>query len=195
MKNVIVMMISAILGVLTLMVVMTMNGRTNRSMELQSSLPSVVESTLENMAVSKKYAINDRNEFLADMVEALTVSLDAASDIKVDVLECDMEKGLLSVRVTAEYLHPNGKTGTVTCERTAILEKMPQEETIQHTVCFYVAGELYKQYKVQKNDRISTPAQPQVNGKVFRGWVDGNGYLADFTQSVTQDISYFADLQ
>ena len=43
MKNVIVMMISAILGVLTLMVVMTMNGRTNRSMELQSSLPSVVE--------------------------------------------------------------------------------------------------------------------------------------------------------
>ena len=105
MKNAIVMMISAILGVLTLMAVMTMNGRTNRSMELQSSLPAAVESTMENMAVSKKYTINDRNEFLADMVETLTVSLDVASDIKVDVLGCDMEKGLLSVRVTAEYLH------------------------------------------------------------------------------------------
>ena len=124
MKNVIVMMISAILGVLTLMVVMTMNGRTNRSMELQSSLPSIVESTLENMAVSKKYTINDRNEFLADMVESLAVSLDAASDIKVDVLGCDMEKGLLSVRVTAEYLHPNGKTGTVTCFFTRLALKL-----------------------------------------------------------------------
>lgn len=195
MKNVIVMMVSAILGVLTLMVVMTVNGRTNRSMELESSLPSAVESTLENMAVSKKYSINDRNEFLADMVEALTVSLDAASDIKIDVLGCDMEKGLLSVKVTAEYLHPNGKTGSVTCERSAILEKISEEEIVQHTVSFYVAGELYKQYTVQKNDRISAPAQPQISGKVFRGWVDGNGYLADFTQPVTQDISYFADLQ
>ena len=129
------------------------------------------------------------------MVEALAVSLDAASDIKVDVLGCDMEKGLLSVRVTAEYFHPNGKVGSVTCERTAVLEKISQEEIVQHKVRFYVAGELYKEYAVQKNDSISAPVQPQVNGKVFCGWIDGNGYLADFTQPVTQDISYFADLE
>ena len=66
---------------------------------------------------------------------------------------------------------------------------------MQHKVSFYVEGKLYKQYAVQKNDSISAPVQPQVNGKVFRGWIDGNGYLADFTQPVAQDISYFAELQ
>lgn len=126
MKNIILIISETMMGVLTLMIVMTIDGRMNRSMELQSNLSSVVEETVDNALLKKKYGVNDTNEFMADMVSELAVVLDAKSDITVDILQCDKEKGILAVKVTAAFLHPNGKVGTVTCERNVILDRTEQ---------------------------------------------------------------------
>ena len=42
MRNVVAMVVSAILGVLSLMVVMSISGRSDRSMELKSNFSSVL---------------------------------------------------------------------------------------------------------------------------------------------------------
>lgn len=192
MKNIVTMIVSTILGTLVLMVVMTMYGRSARSMELQRTLPSVVEETLENMTISQKYSICDTNEFMADLVANLAVCMDAQSDIKVDILQCETEKGILSVRVTAFYQHVNGKTGSVVCERNVILNRLESEKSRQYKVIFYNSTECYKSYTLQEGQIITAPVNPMQKDKVFVGWVDGNGYVADFMQPVMQDISYYA---
>lgn len=187
MKNAVMMIVSALLGVLTLAIAMTVGGRMHRSMEIKGSLPSAVEETVEKLA-DKKYTIDNRNEYLADFTESLGAALDSDSGIRVEVTGTDKEKGLLSIRVTEEFKHPNGKPGTTECERTVILNKTDEPEPESYKVRFYVGSVLYKECAVHEGDLISAPVTPQGAS----GWKDANGYLADFSVPVTQDLSYYA---
>ncbi|MBQ8278250.1 MAG: S8 family serine peptidase [Roseburia sp.] len=168
MKKIVLMITGIILGGLTLMIVMTAYGRMNYSMELKSNLPSAVEETVENMMLSNKYSINDTDEFLADFVQTLVISLDAKSDITVDILQCDREKGILTVKVTASFLHPNGKSGTVECERTVIFNRL-ETEKMRDEVIVAVLDTGY----TGENERV-------INGTATIGekenTTDGNGH-------------------
>ena len=84
MKNIVLVITSAIIGVLTLAIVMTVGGREVRSMDINSNLPAAVEQTVANLA-ERKYTIADRNEYLADFMEDLAAGLDTDSDIKVEI--------------------------------------------------------------------------------------------------------------
>ena len=89
MRNTVLVITTTILGVIALMIVMTINGRMNRSMELKSNLSSVVEETIENLILNRQYSIHNTNEFLADLTENLVLTVDAVSDVRIDILECD----------------------------------------------------------------------------------------------------------
>lgn len=197
MKNIGLMSVIASLGVITLLIVMTVNGRMNRSTEINSNLSSIVEETVENMAVEKKYTISNYNEYIADLVENLSYVLDTKSDITVKVINADKERGLLSIRITEEFNHPNGNRGTVECERTVVLDKQEEDEPETYTVKFYVVDQngqqkCYKTYTIAEGDMVSAPVAPTNAYAAFGGWTDSSGYLADFTQPVTQDLEYHA---
>lgn len=198
MKNIGLICVSALLGGLMLMIVMSMEGRNNRNMELKMNLPSVVEATIENMMLDKKYNINNYNEFLADFVSNMSVNLDTDSDIMVKVLKADKEKGLLAIKVIEEYSHPNGNRGTVECERTVILNKLPEATEETYTVKFFLkkedmaSGRPYKVCQVRAENVVATPANPISTDGVFSGWLDPNDYAADFSIPVTGDLMYYA---
>ena len=194
MKNIALGIINIILGTLTLMIVMSVYGRMNRSMELQSSLSSIVEETVENMTVNPKYTIHNTNEWLADFVQNLSVRLDTQSDLTVEIMQCNKEKGILSVKVTETYLHPNGKQGTVECERNVILNKLQEDAVESYTVSFYIGTELYKEYLVWEENKINAPVSPQNVTGIFQGWVDEYGNTVDFSQPVTKNIICYADI-
>ena len=101
MRNIILMITGTILGVLTLLIIMTINGRMNRSMELQSNPSSVVEEAVENLTETNRYI--GQNEFLADMTEELSDLLDSECNIMVNILESDSENGMLSIKVIADF--------------------------------------------------------------------------------------------
>lgn len=197
MKNIVMIMVTTIMGVLTLMIVMTVEGRTNRSMELKSNLSSAAEETVEIMAVDEKYTIHDANEYIADFTENLAALLDSDSGIRVEVLNKDVDRDLLSIRVTEEFHHPNGNAGKVKWERTVFLNRLEEEKVETYTVHFYLGNQttgsntVYKICRVREGDTISVPGSPASTDGIFVGWVDANGYLADFTQPVMQDISYY----
>ncbi|MBD5556843.1 MAG: hypothetical protein HDQ95_16260 [Roseburia sp.] len=195
MKSIILTIVSTILGVLTLMIVMTVSGRENRSTEIKSNLDSVVEETVSNMEASQKYSINNTNEFLADLVCNLVAELDSDSGIEVNILKCDKERGILSVRVTETFKHPIGKPGTVTCDRNVVLNKMPVDLPEQHNVIFFVGSDDYKSYYINDGECMEAPEEPVLEGKTFYGWKDVEGYLADFSQPVTEDMIYYADIR
>lgn len=183
---------------LTIIIIVTMAGRRGRQVEIDSNLPSVVEETVENMMLDKKYDINNYNEFIADLVSNLSVNLDTDSDIMIKVLNADKEKGLLSIKVIEEYTHPNGNRGKVECERTVILNKINETAQETYTVKFFLKkddiadGRPYKVCRVCGGDVVSLPVQPTSTDGTFSGWLDPNDYAADFSLPVTGDLTYYA---
>lgn len=200
MKNIVTMIVTAILGAVTLSIIMAVSGRMNRSMEIKSSLPSVIEQTVDNMSVSKKYRMNHRAEYVSDFIENLSVTLDSEADIAVEIRKADSEMGVLSIRVTEEFQHPNGKKGIADCERTVILSQTEDPEQKSYQVRFYMTREdmladknCYKKCIIYEGEQVPFLLDTNVDGKIFAGWKDMNDYMADFSVPADQDMVYYAD--
>lgn len=193
MRNMVMMMISITIGTLIMMIVMTVTGRMNYASELNSQLPSVVEESVSHLVSQEKIKIGDQEEILAQMQEKLAESLDGVTDLSVHVAGADVEKGLLSVKTVRQFQHPNGETGMVCADRTVILERQEEKEVQQCKVLFFLDEETkYKEYELFEGMCIAMPAAPSKKGKKFAGWVDEKGYMADFSQPVLQNITYYA---
>ena len=184
---------TCIAGVIFL-TIMAVSGRMNRSMELKSNLPSTVEETAENL-LTKKYNVTDKNQLEADFLETLAYAIDSDSDIQLKVNAADKEKQLLSVSVTEEFKHPNGKPGTVSYDRTAVVNKLQEEALETYQVSYYLTNtdtECYKCYTVHADDMVPVPKDPVAEGKTFTGWADAEGNALDQNMTMTQDAAYYA---
>lgn len=184
---------TCIAGVIFL-TIMAVLGRMNRSMELKSNLPSAAEETAENL-LTKKYDIADKNQLEADFLETLAYAIDSDSNIRLKVNAADKEKQLLSVSVTEEFKHPNGKPGTVSYDRTAVVNKLQEEALETYQVSYYLTNtdtECYKCYTVHADDMVPVPKDPVVEGKTFTGWADAEGNALDQNMTMTQDAAYYA---
>lgn len=192
MKQIAVLFSVFFLGVIAIVSVMASGGRSNREMELADNLPAVVEETVSELMEEKNYDITSENEMIADMVEDLSGKLDSNSDITVNIENIDVAKGLMSIKVVASYQHPNGKEGSVSCERTVVFNKLQDDPAELCQVRFLVDARTYKTCNVWPGDTISAPSEPTVSGKTFDYWVDVEGNPVDFTQPVTQSQIYYA---
>lgn len=193
MKNIAAMFGVFFLGILVVACVMTSGGRSNREMELADNLPAAVEETVSELMEEKNYDITSENEMIADMVEDLSRKLDSNSDITVNIENIDVTKGLMSIKVVASYQHPNGKEGSVSCERTVVFNKLQDDLAELCQVRFLVDdARTYKTCNVWPGDTVSAPSEPTVSGKTFECWVDVEGNPVDFTQPVTQSQIYYA---
>ena len=184
---------TCIAGVIFL-TIMAVSGRMNRSMELKSNLPSAAEETAENL-LAKKYDVADKSQLEADFLETLAYAIDSDSDIRLKVNAADKEKQLLSVSVTEEFKHPNGKPGTVSYDRTAVVNKLQEEVLETYQVSYYLMNtdtDCYKCYTVHADDMIPVPKDPVAEGKTFTGWADAEGNALDQNMTMTQDAAYYA---
>lgn len=184
---------TCIAGVIFL-TIMAVSGRMNRSMELKSNLPSAAEETAENL-LTKKYDIADKNQLEADFLETLAYAIDSDSNIRLKVNAADKEKQLLSVSVTEEFKHPNGKPGTVSYDRTAVVNKLQEEVLETYQISYYLTNtdtECYKCYTVHADDMVPVPKDPVAEGKTFTGWADAEGNALDQNMTMTQDAAYYA---
>ena len=168
-------------------------------MELKSNLPSAAEETAENL-LTKKYNVTDKNQLEADFLETLAYAIDSDSDIQLKVNAADTDKQLLSVSVTEEFKHPNGKPGTVSYDRTAVVNKLQEEVLETYQISYYLTNtdtECYKCYTVHADevlngDGVPVPKNPVQEGKTFTGWADAEGNALDQNMTMTQDAAYYA---
>lgn len=200
MKNVVMMLVSGMLGILSLAIVMAICGKMNRSVEVQSNLSSAVEMSVEQMASMEGTGFFDANEAVVECIESMAAAMDTDSEMTVKVYQADAGKGVLAVRVVEQFLHPNGKAGTTEWQRIAIYNRREEDETVSYRVRFYKSreemlgeGNCYKAYVVQEGEHILSPAEPVVQGAVFAGWKDVNDYMADFSEPVEEDRCYYAE--
>ena len=126
MKNVVLMLCGMLLLILSIVMITAIYGRMNYSMELQSNLSSVMEEQISEMMLDEAYNITNMQEFLADFVENLIVALDGKYDLTIDVMQIDIEKGLLALKVTAGFGYLNGNPGEIECERIVIFNQVSE---------------------------------------------------------------------
>lgn len=198
MKNAVMIFVSAMLCIITLAVVLTIGGSMNRRTELQSNLSSVIEMTVEQMAGEAKASATDHMA-VAQCIACMAEAMDTDSELVVQVYQADMQKGVLSMKFTENFYHPNGKSGVAEWERTAICNKLGKVHKKSYEVRFYPnrkmmlqEGMCYKVYEMKEGDRILPPVEPQMEGASFAGWLDRNDYMADFSQPVSQNLVYYA---
>ena len=123
-KNTVLMFTGGISFVLALLIIMSLYERMNYRMEIECNLSSVMEAQITELMIKEKYTTENEKEFLVDFVQHLIVAIDGKYSLGVDILQLDMEKGIMTVRVTADFVYLNGKAGTAVCERTVLFENL-----------------------------------------------------------------------
>ncbi len=174
-----------------IMIFLTTSGRASRSNENTNALVTAIDDSLKNVMEQKAYEISNSNEFIADFLEALLMQYESDSEITVNILKQDMEKGLLSVEVNEKYKHPNGKDGTVSVQRTVIFDKKADEEPVFYDINYWVNGELYKTYSILEGEQLITPETPSSDTGTFMCWKDrDSGNIVNNIEDLVSDNTY-----
>ena len=112
----------------SLEMILTVNARNSRKDELNQAVTLAVSNTMEKLAKGK---INGAEELEEVFREQLDQLVNSETQLTVEILAKDVEKGLLSVNVEEVFVYPGGKTGRLSVCKTAILdESVPGKEGV-----------------------------------------------------------------
>lgn len=125
MKNMLIAFYAAMIAILVILIGFTIHGRSIRQVELDNALKSSMENAM-TLLLYEEGKPETEEKWKAAFLQSLTVQVNSASDLKVDFLEADMEKGILSVEATLTWFHPIGTKGSVSSVMTAIIEEFEE---------------------------------------------------------------------
>ncbi len=183
------------LVVLVIAGTMIISGQDVRKNELEKALNTAVEQTLEQLKKEGGYQIENQRELIADFHQALLLNISSDSDLKVDILAADQERGVLDVRVTETYKTVNGKEKQSSCRKTVILEEYVTERPY-HIVTFLADGKIHAKYSASEAGAIIEPEAPRKNGHVFQHWIKSDtGEILDTTMAVKENLIFVAVFQ
>lgn len=177
MKTAIISCVLVFLLIITSLILFTVYGQNTRQNALEDNLSITVEQALENIKINQSYTVADADEFVADFVQNFIISVDSDSDIKIEILSVDYEKGLLDVNVTETFKQPIGTKKSVSCRKTVILEEYLQDASQYYSIKFLTtrtgSEEFvdFKIYSICEGSYFIAPAVvPTKQGYTFEGW-------------------------
>ena len=193
MKQVVYGSLIGLIVIVTIVAVVTVNGKKTRQGDVDNALQSSVENAVETTMNEKAYSISSNEEFIADFTQNLLVQISNDSDIEIQVAKVDYEKGILGVKVIETFTHPNGKEGKNECETTVVFEH-DQTDTDYVSVRFLLDdGSIYKEYRIKNGDRVVVPKNPTKEGKTFTGWcLENSSEVITEFGNASEDITYVA---
>ena len=193
MKQVVYGSLIGLIVIVTIVAVVTVNGKKTRQGDVDNALQSSVENAVETTMNEKVYSISSNEEFIADFTQNLLVQISNDSDIEIQVAKVDYEKGILGVKVIETFTHPNGKEGKNECETTVVFEH-DQTDSDYVSVRFLLDdGSLYKEYRIKNGDRVVVPKNPTKEGKTFTGWcLENSSEVITEFGNASEDITYVA---
>ena len=198
MKKIMIGVCAFLLFIVVVLIGMTIHGRTSRQTELENAMTSSMEKTMQMLSTTDDVKPTTDDEMIAYFMEALTVQIESSSTLTVNVLEADVNKGILSAEGILTYKHPIGTTGHVSCKKTIILEQYQTgQDRDTYTVQFLANGEIYKIYTLSEGSAFINPGIPTgTNGKTFSAWKSdyGTGSFESLlgSKNVTEDLTLFA---
>lgn len=122
MKKMIIALVAVIVGLIIVLIGFTIHGRGLRQKEVDNALKFSMEYAMESL-LYEEGSPQTEEEWKQLFLQSLVEQIKSDSDLTVHILEADMDKGILSVEAVLEWRHPIGTMGSVSSQRTAIIEK------------------------------------------------------------------------
>lgn len=206
MKKIILCLSFFSIVVAVLSIIFSLDSKSLRQQEVKESLRSSLSSTANAIFEKKDYTVANKEEFLADFMQGMLLQIESDSEVTLNILDCDEQKGIISVEAIEKFKYPNGKTGTVSAVNTVILERKETSQAVndQQTfiITYFMPGEnemqIYKKFELQKDEKLIIPGDPKEEGKTFKGWLIGSDLLTDEDLNIiniTSDLNLFADFE
>lgn len=197
MKTAIIGTICAALAVLTIVIVLTISGGGTRQTNLENDLSDALETSVKEILVEAKSngTIHTEEEMKAALVENIMAGVnDNSISTKVNLIDLDMNKGLVSVEVVKEYKQVNGNTSTVSATKTVIVDQPNTARTYQdYTVKYYIDDWVYASYTIREGDDLIQPDNPTQKGSTFAGWaVKGTTQVVTIPDKIHGNVEYVA---
>lgn len=189
------------LVVLILLLSVSVYGKSARETEMERALTIAMDEVMRNKMETGAYTVSDADEFVADFCQSLLQEIhvddgahkDKNLQVQVDIIDVDVEKGLLSVRVTENFSYPNGRVGTITRDATAVLDA--KEKKPFYAISFLAHNRPYKEYGIQEGVAFLVPKDPmpEKGERAFLYWLDADtGEKANFPRTVSGNKQYIA---
>jgi hypothetical protein len=160
-----------------------------------------MEQTIDRLQYQDEYSPADDEELVALFEEQLLVQLTAEADYEVRILDVDCEKGLLSAEVTEHFTHLNGREGSITVQKLAILDQVA-ERSIYGTkeLTFWTEDGIYRRYVLEAGSALVVPRQPYLEDETFLGWrclSDDRLYSEEMLAEMTlcEDMGFMAEVE
>lgn len=122
MRNMLIAFIAALIAVVIVLTGFTIHGRSIRQVELDNALKSSMEEAMTSLMYEEGRP-RDEEEWKAAFLQSLAIQINSVSDLHVEIIEADMERGVLSVEATLTWIHPIGTEGSVSSRMTVIMEE------------------------------------------------------------------------
>ena len=131
MKNIIMGIIGCFLVIYTVALSLGVHSMYVRKNEIDNCVASVLESSMEryyekNGLLPENNTI-DNASVQNEIIHVINERLQADSDTYVMVWACDMEKGIISVKVKDVFMLPGGVQKEINCKKTIIVDKSIRE--------------------------------------------------------------------
>lgn len=197
MKNIAYAFGLSVIVLLLLLIITTISGRMMRETEIRETLASAVDNAVENAMETNTYEINDRKQFISDVMENLAIQYHSKSEtVKISINGADKTKGMLGLTATAYYKNPIGNTGSVEYSKQCIYSAKTVDEN--YAINYMLDDETrYRTYSARAKDTYPVPDDPAVTGKVFTGWRNAEGTRftkgKNFPATVTGSATYYAE--
>lgn len=118
MKNIVLGSVGCLIAVYTIVLCLSIYSISARKNEIENCMAQVLEQNMKEY-----YGTGKSNREVEDNVrQDLAQSLHSASELSVNVKDCDMEQGILAVCVLEKFILPGGSSKSICCEKTIIVE-------------------------------------------------------------------------
>lgn len=183
MKNAIMGFIALLVLLLAGATISTVEGRTMRENEIDSTLSTAMQQSMEILTLEKNYDIEDASAFALDFIQSAMVQMNSNSTYDVKVYSIDVQKGILDAEVTQHY-DQFFKEGKVTCRRMILLDETTGKDEYC-TVTFSKDGKMVKEISVLKGSHIPAQLLPKNVGVTsWKSDVDGKIYTSANIESL-----------
>lgn len=122
MKKLLMGVFSFVIILLLFLIIFTINGKNIRQTELDGAFDSSMKYAMQLLQLEEG-APQTEEEWKIMFVDSLRIQIKSASDLEVNILYADMEKGILSVEAILHFTHPNGERAMVSKSGTIYLEE------------------------------------------------------------------------
>ena len=184
MKNAIAGFLSLMILILAGLIISTVEGKTMRQNELDSTLSSVMERSMNILVTKDSYTIDEQKAFVADFIQNAMVKMNSESDYMITVHSVDTVKGVLDVTVTENYKQAL-KVGKVSSRNVVVLDNFENGKNSYYLVKFVDGKTTIKQLSVYAGDSLAKELLPQSENYI--GWkIDGDDtvYTADNADTI-----------